>query len=64
MAAQHESYLSLLQLKVRRIQFQALRNGYVRILQKLGVGGLAGTPQKGDRQFVVGLHLLGIPVDL
>ena len=43
MAAQHEHYLSLLQLKVRGIEYQALRKSRGRILQELGVGSLAGT---------------------
>ena len=64
MAAQHESYLSFLQLKIRRIQFQTLSKSGVCILQVPGIGGLAGSPQKGDRQFVVGLHLLRIRLDL
>jgi hypothetical protein len=48
MPAQHESYLSSLQLKVRRIQFQALSKSVVRVVQVLGIGGLASSAQEGN----------------
>ena len=64
MTAQHEGYLSSLQLKVFRIQLQALSKSGVCILQVFGISGLAGSPKKGNRQFVVGLHLLRIRPDL
>ena len=64
MTTQHEGYLSSLQLKVFRVQLQALSKGGVCILQVFGISGLSGSSKEGQCQFVVRLYPVRIRPDL
>ena len=60
MTAQHQSNLSLLQLEVRRIEFQSFPKRGVGVFQIRGIGSLTRSAQKGDCQLVIRLHLFRV----